>query len=97
MPRDSLQHLRAICLGLPEAGEQETWGHPTFRIRGKIFATAGASPEGTTVSCKAPPGMQEHLIASRRPTWGIGAGSAFASPARLTGKRSPTSSRTAIA
>ena len=33
-----LTRLRRICLALPQAVEQETWGEPTFRIRGKIFA-----------------------------------------------------------
>ena len=30
--------LRAICLALPEAVEQEAWGDPTWRVRGRIFA-----------------------------------------------------------
>jgi hypothetical protein len=29
--------VRKICLSMPEAEERETWGDPTFRIRGKIF------------------------------------------------------------
>jgi predicted DNA-binding protein (MmcQ/YjbR family) len=35
--------VRALCLALPETTEKETWGdesnpgHPTFRIRDKIF------------------------------------------------------------
>jgi hypothetical protein len=28
---------RRMCLALPEAIEQETWGQPTFRVRRKIF------------------------------------------------------------
>jgi predicted DNA-binding protein (MmcQ/YjbR family) len=33
-----LQKLRAICLRLPAATEGVTFGHPTFRIEGKMFA-----------------------------------------------------------
>src|SRR5690348_3928201 len=32
-----LADLRKVCLALPEAVEQESWGRPTFRA-GKIFA-----------------------------------------------------------
>ena len=31
--------VRRIALSLPEAIERETWEHPTFRVREKIFAT----------------------------------------------------------
>jgi predicted DNA-binding protein (MmcQ/YjbR family) len=34
----ALKKLRAICLGLPEANEVQTWGHPTFRAGKKSFA-----------------------------------------------------------
>jgi predicted DNA-binding protein (MmcQ/YjbR family) len=30
--------LRRVVLSLPEAEERETWGHPTFRVRDKLFA-----------------------------------------------------------
>jgi predicted DNA-binding protein (MmcQ/YjbR family) len=30
--------LRRVVLSLPEAEERETWGHPTFRVRDKMFA-----------------------------------------------------------
>jgi predicted DNA-binding protein (MmcQ/YjbR family) len=33
-----LKKLRAICLRLPEATEGVSFGHPTFRIAGKMFA-----------------------------------------------------------
>ena len=32
--------FRALVLSLPEATEKEAWGHPTFRVRNKMFATA---------------------------------------------------------
>jgi predicted DNA-binding protein (MmcQ/YjbR family) len=33
----SIARLRRICLALPGATEIETWGHPTFRVHGKMF------------------------------------------------------------
>lgn len=33
-----LKKLRAICLRLPAATEGLSFGHPTFRVEGKIFA-----------------------------------------------------------
>ena len=65
MPRtaaDPLSRLRKICLALPEAVEKETWGEATFRVRDKIFAAAGAGEGGVSMSCKAPPGVQEMLV-----------------------------------
>ena len=32
-----LTRLRRICLALPQAYEQETWGDATFRVRGKMI------------------------------------------------------------
>jgi len=52
---------------LPEAHEVEAWGHPTFRVRNKIFATfaPGGDPhcDGRPATCfKAAPGVQEELV-----------------------------------
>jgi predicted DNA-binding protein (MmcQ/YjbR family) len=51
----SLQRLRDICLALPGAAEQESWGHPTFRVKagGKMFAACPV--DGRTVTFKADP------------------------------------------
>jgi hypothetical protein len=56
--------LQRICLALPEAVEQETWGHPTFRVRGKIFATYGEAYEDypRRATFKAPPGVLAMLV-----------------------------------
>lgn len=54
--------LRAICLDLPEAAEQETWGDPTWRVRGKIFAMQKRGDGRVSVWLKVPPGGQEFLI-----------------------------------
>lgn len=59
-----LERLREICLALPEATEQETWGHPTFRVRDKIFAGYGEEEGRQTLTCKAPSGAQEVLVAN---------------------------------
>jgi predicted DNA-binding protein (MmcQ/YjbR family) len=59
-----LDRLREICLALPEAAEKETWGEATFRVRDKIFVVAGIGDECTSMSCKAPPGVQEMLVGS---------------------------------
>ena len=56
-----LDRLRAICLALPETAEKLAWGHPTFRVNDKIFATA--SHEGPLAATfKAPPGVQQMLV-----------------------------------
>ena len=36
------EQVRAFALAMPEAVELETWGHPTFRIHDKIFASTSA-------------------------------------------------------
>jgi hypothetical protein len=60
-----LTRLRRICLALPEAEEIETWGHPTFRVRKKIFVGCGADDEGRVqMTCKAPQGEQQALVAA---------------------------------
>jgi hypothetical protein len=33
-----VDRLRKICLSLPQTTEVESWGAPTFRVGGKIFA-----------------------------------------------------------
>ena len=52
--------VRAIALGLPEAVEQETWGHPTFRVRDKMFGTLAS--DGSTGSVKATKEEQAALV-----------------------------------
>ncbi len=61
----AIDRLRCICLALPDASEIETWGHPTFRVRDKIFVGCGEDDRGRAqMSCKAPPGEQQALVAS---------------------------------
>jgi len=54
------EDVRAVALGLPEAVEQETWGHPTFRVRKKMFATLAA--DGSTATVKATREEQAALV-----------------------------------
>src|ERR671916_510974 len=43
--------FRELALSLPEAEEKETWGHPTFRVRDKMFASA--APDLSTGTVKS--------------------------------------------
>ncbi|BCP54774.1 phosphoribosylglycinamide formyltransferase [Kaistia sp. 32K] len=61
-PERPIDHLRTICLALPEATEQETWGDPTFRVRGKIFAMQKRGDGRDSVWVKAPEGSQMVLV-----------------------------------
>lgn len=68
MAVDPLQAVREIALHLPEAAEVETWGHPTFRVRNKIFVSFGEADDGTrTISLKPAPGERGHLLATGAP------------------------------
>jgi hypothetical protein len=57
------QDFRAIALSLPEAEERETWGHPTFRVRDKMFAAMAT--DGSSASVKATKAAQAALIGSQ--------------------------------
>ena len=52
--------VRALALGLPEVVEQETWGHPTFRVRKKMFGTLAS--DGSTGTMKASREEQAALV-----------------------------------
>jgi predicted DNA-binding protein (MmcQ/YjbR family) len=67
-----IARIREVCLAFAQSEERETWGHPTFRVRNKIFATCGAveAPDGVEVhvmTMKAAPGEQESLLAEGHP------------------------------
>jgi hypothetical protein len=61
--------LRQVVRSLPEAEERETWGHPTFRVRDKMFAAM--SDDGQQASVKATRQEQAALIAAAPETFGI--------------------------
>lgn len=62
----ALKRLRALCLALPEAGEVEAWGHPTFRAGKKLFAAFGQDDGGLTVGLKVGFDRQEELLKDGR-------------------------------
>jgi hypothetical protein len=66
MTRDE---FRRAALALPEAVEKETWGHPTFRVRDKMFATLSADDESATV--KASREAQAALVGSEPETFAV--------------------------
>ena len=47
--------VRALCLGLPGSTEKETWGdednpgHPTFRVRDKIYVIMAVDGSGGSI------------------------------------------------
>src|SRR5581483_6122256 len=61
--------LRKICIALPEATEQEAWGDPTYRVRGKIFAMEKRGDGRLSVWFKAPEGSQAVLIGADADTF----------------------------
>jgi hypothetical protein len=61
--------LRRVLLALPEAEERETWGHPTFRVRDKMFAAL--PDDGRQASVKATRQEQAALVAAAPETFGV--------------------------
>jgi predicted DNA-binding protein (MmcQ/YjbR family) len=63
-----IDRLRRICLSLPEAYEEETWGEATFRVRKKIFCMAGGhDPAQPSLTLKATDPDQQALLAQGTP------------------------------
>lgn len=68
MALDPEQAIRDIALGFPEAVETEAGGHPTFRVRDRIFLSCGTDDDGcTTITVKAVTGEQGTLLAQGDP------------------------------
>jgi len=59
--------IRRICLALPEAYEEETWGAATYRVRKKIFVMAADHEGRKTVTMKATRDEQQALLALGEP------------------------------
>lgn len=66
LPAATLAKLRRICLSLPGAVETTTWGHPNFRIAGKIFSGFGQQGEHWCVSGKVSKPRQKELLRDGR-------------------------------
>ena len=64
MNEELLQHLRGMCLSLPEATEAGGVGDPTFRVRDKIFAMQHSVAGRPSLWCKAARGFQSVLVDS---------------------------------
>jgi hypothetical protein len=64
----TVDDLRALALALPEAEEHDHFGRPSFRVRGKIFATV-LEADGRT-NLKLPREEHEALVASDPETFG---------------------------
>lgn len=47
-----LRKLRKLAGTFPETTEVETWGHPTFRVREKIFASFGSHDGDANIGVK---------------------------------------------
>ncbi len=62
--KKAIERVRKIALALPEAEEKPFGGHtaPAFRVRDKLFVMT--SEDGTTMTCKGAPGVQQAVIAS---------------------------------
>jgi hypothetical protein len=61
--------FRSIALALPHAEERETWGHPTFRVRDKMFAAMAS--DGASASVKATKEAQAALVGSEPEVFSI--------------------------
>jgi hypothetical protein len=61
--------FRALALSLPDAIEKEAWGHPTFRVRDKMFATMAT--DGSTVSVKSTHDEQRALTEMQPDTFSV--------------------------
>jgi hypothetical protein len=60
---------RRLALSFPEAVEKETWGHPTFRVREKMFMAMDEG--GTSVTVKASKEAQAALVGSEPETFSV--------------------------
>jgi predicted DNA-binding protein (MmcQ/YjbR family) len=62
-----MDKVRRICLALPEAYEEETWGAATFRVRKKIFVMAADHEGRRTATMKTPAEEQQALLGFGEP------------------------------
>ena len=61
-----LSRLRKLIKTLPETTERLTWGHPTFRVRDKIFATFAEHDGKPSITVKQKRAKQEALCGDSR-------------------------------
>ena len=65
--------VRALALALPGVEEHDHWGRPSFRVRGKIFATLWPSEQRAML--KLPPPEQAALMLRDAATFSMAPGS----------------------
>jgi len=63
------EEFRAFALSMPEAVEVEAWGHPTFRVRDRIFATL--ANDGSSAGAKTTKLEQIALVSSEPDTFSV--------------------------
>lgn len=61
-----LERLRKLALSLPGATETLTWGHPIFRVDGKIFVGYGEQGGHRAFSAKVGKARQRELLRDPR-------------------------------
>ncbi len=61
-----LSKLRKLAASFPETKEVETWGHPTFRVGEKIFASFGEHDNQPTIGLKQTHSDQDRLLQDPR-------------------------------
>ena len=69
MTADLAEHMRTICLSLPEVTERPSHGAPTWFVRGKsafvtLWADGHHENQFPHLWCAAAPGAQDELTAS---------------------------------
>ena len=64
--QDPLKQLRKLVTRFPEATEEITWNHPTFRIKGKIFAGYGEHEGKNSITVKQKKPRQAELVGDPR-------------------------------
>ena len=63
--REAIDRLRAICLALPEATEEDVGDGPrAFKVGDKLFVMRHPKDKRPSLWCKAPRGFQEVIVAS---------------------------------
>ncbi len=59
--RRACDALAAVCLGYPEAHEDNPWGERAFKVKGKVFVFASATATGLSCTVKLPVSHAEAL------------------------------------
>ncbi len=67
LPDEMMAELRRICLAYPGSSQRDTWDHPNFRVRDKIFVIVGSHEGSPALSLKAAAGEQQSLLAEGDP------------------------------